>query len=183
MLELLLVVLVALGVVAGVCVATVVAVVHALVVRNRVVPARRSSAPLSWLVSPAGAARLHRRLRAAMAAAHTALANPRTLGLGLVEVVGQLRERALELDDQLVLAARAPLATRSRMLHELRGEVLEVEELAVRVIRLSRDAGPDARVGLAAVRERIELLESALGELDGLEVRLPATPAPLRRQA
>lgn len=179
MLELLLVVLAALGVVVGVCVATVVAVVHALVVRNRVVPARRSSASLSWLVSPAGGARLHRRLRAAMAAAHMAVANPRALGLGLVEVVGQLRDRALELDDQLVLAACAPLATRSRMLHELRGEVLEVEQLADRVIRLSGQA--DARLGLGAVRERLEVLEPALGELDGLEVRLP--PAPLRPQA
>lgn len=183
MLELLVVVLVALGVVVGICVATVVAVVHALVVRNRVVPARRSSASLSWLVSPAGGARLHRRLRATMAAAHTAVANPRALGLGLVEVVGELRERALELDAQLVLAARAPLATRSRMLRELGGEVLEVEQLAARVIRLSREAGPDARLGLGAVRERLELLESAMGELDGLDVRLPSAPAPLHPQA
>lgn len=183
MLELLLVLLVALGVVVGFCVATVVAVVHALVVRNRVVPACRSSASLSWLVSPAAGARLHRRLRAAMAAAHTAAASPRALGLGLVEVVDELRERALELDSQLVLAAHAPMTTRIRMLRELGGEVLEVEQLVARVIRLSREAGPEARLGLCAVRERLELLESALGELDGLEVRLPPAPAPLRPQA
>ena len=69
------------------------------------------------------------------------------------------------------------------MLRELQGEVVEVEQLAHRVIRLSRlPAGPDARAGLAAVRERLELLESALGELDGVEMRLPPAALPLRRQ-
>lgn len=183
MLEVLLVFVVALLTVVAICACTVAAVLHALVVRNRVAPAHRSPASLTWLVSPGPAARLHRRLRTAMAGVHTAASNPRAQGLGLVELVGELRGRALELDAQLVLASRSPQPTRRQMLRELQGEVVEVEQLAGRVIRLSRmPAGPDAPAGLAAVRERLELLESALGELDGVEMRLPPAALPLRRQ-
>ncbi|MBW3613760.1 MAG: hypothetical protein KY439_00405 [Actinobacteria bacterium] len=185
MLRLLLVLVVAMAVFVGICACTVAAFVHALTVRNRIVAGRPCLAPLGWLASPGGPARLHRRLRVAMAAANTALVGPRAEGLRLAEVVGELRERALEIDAQLVLASRSPQPTRRRMLRELHCEVAEVEELAQRVILLSRrPADPAAPPGLGAVRQRLELLESALGELDGVEVRLaPVEALPLRRQA
>ncbi len=185
MLRVLLVLVVTMALLVGICACTVAALVHALTVRNRVCPNRPSPAPLNWLVSPAPAARLHRRLRAALAGAHTALVNPRAEGLRLGEVVGELRERALELDVQLVLADGSRAPGRRRMLRELQSEVVEVEELVQRVILLSRRPDdPAVPSGLGAVRQRLELLESALGELDGVEVRLPpAATLPLRRQA
>lgn len=168
-----------------VAVVVVVAVARSLAMRNGLVPGHRSPAPLSWLASPATAARLHRRLRTAMAGAHLAMAGPRAAGLGLAELVGEVRNRALDLDSQLVLASRAPRPPRLRMLRELQSEVLEVEELAGRLVHLSRvgaEAGTES--GLGAVRQRLELLEEALAELDGVQVRLsPARPVPLRRQA
>lgn len=187
--EVLLVVIVAMFVFVAMCavvaVAVAVAVARSLAVRNRLVPGHRSPAPLSWLASPATAARLHRRLRTAMAVAHLSMASPRAGGLGLAELVGEVRSRALDLDAQLVLASRAPRPARLRMLRELQSEVLEVEELAVRLVHLSRvPAEAGAESGLGAVRQRLELLEEALAELDGVQVRLsPARPVPLRRQA
>lgn len=159
-------------VIIGGCMAAVVVLVHALTVRNRVVTGRRTSAPLHWLVAPELAARLHRRLRSAVALAVAAL-RPDAADLGLDDIVARLRDRAIELDDQLVVAARAPKSARRRMLRELQPEVAELERLAERTVRMSRawdgSARPSER-GLAPVRERLELLEAALRELDGVEV-------------
>jgi hypothetical protein len=169
----------------GTVVAVLALVLHALTVRNRVVPQRPSRAPITWLVAPELAARLHRRLRAAIA-----MASIVRLGaahdLGLVDVVEQLEHRAVDLDDQLVLAAHAPRGTRRRMLRELQSEVAELERLAERTVRMARawtGAPPNGRT-LADVRERLDLLEGALRELDGLDVvQLRSTPAtPVRRR-
>lgn len=174
-------------VVVGGAIAAVALVLHALAVRNRVVPTRSSRAPLSWLAAPELAARLHRRLRAAVALT-SVVRHGQTEDLGLVGVVDQLDQRAVELDDQLVLAARAPKAARRRMLHELQSEVAELERLAERTVRMARawtGTRPSER-GLAEVRERLDLLEGALRELDGIEVgRVVSTvaPPPRRRTA
>lgn len=159
--------------------------VHALRARNRVVPGCRTVAPLTWLVAPDRAAQLHRRLRAAMVVAGFA-SDPRGSGLGLDDVVAQLRDRALELDDQVVVASRSPKPARRRMLRELQSEVAELERLAERTMRMSRawtDRAPSER-GLSAVRERLELLEGALRELDGIDVRARGTGSePVRRRS
>ena len=57
--------------------------------------------------------------------------------------------------------------------------------LVERVMRMSRafSGGVPSERGLAAVRDRLELLESALRELDGVEVHRPyADPPPIRHQ-
>lgn len=183
MAEVLLVLLLLFFLAAGLAVAVVIALVHSLVVRNRVVPGRRSPAPLSWLVAPGHAPRLHRRLASAVTMAGAA-ALPGASDLGLVEVVDQLRDRAVELDEQLVIADRAAKPARRRMLRELQSEVAELERLAERTVRMSRawqGSGPSER-GLGAVRERLELLEAALRELDGVDVGSVGTAAePARR--
>ncbi len=53
---------------------------------NRVSPAVRSPAPLSWLWSPSRAARMHRRLRVAVALIHLA---PSREGPRVAEPVGR----------------------------------------------------------------------------------------------
>lgn len=182
MADVLLVLVVVLLAVVGGATALVALLLHALTVRNRVAPDRPTRAPLSWLVAPDLAARLHRRLRAAIA-----MASVVRLGtahdLGLVDVVDQLDHRALDLDDQLVLASHAPKPTRRRMLRELQSEVAELERLAERTVRMARawtGARPSER-GLAEVRERLDALEAALRELDGLDVApLVASELPAR---
>jgi hypothetical protein len=148
---------------------------HVLTVKNRVVAGRRGIAPRRWLVSPRHAARLHRRLRATMQAARLAIANPdpQDDGLGLGDIVRELETRAMELDAQLVIADHAAPTARRRMLRELQAEATAVESLVERVIRMRRawTGGQPSERGLGAVRERLALLESALRELDGLEVR------------
>jgi len=185
MADVLLVLVVMFLAVVGGAIAVVALSVHALTVRNRVVPNRPTRAPLAWLAATDLAARLHRRLRAAVALA-SVVRSVSAHDLGLVDVVDQLDLRALELDDQLVLAAHAPKASRRRMLRELQSEVAELERLAERTVRMARawtGARPSER-GLADVRERLDLLEAALRELDGLDVarvRSPELP-PVRRR-
>ena len=174
MAELLVILVVLFLAVVGAAIATVALVLHALTVRNRVVPGQPSPAPLTWLVAPDWAPRLHRRLRAAIALAGAASA-PAASDLGLSDVVDQLQARAVELDAQLVLANRSGRTTRRRMLRELQSEVGELERLAERTVRMSRawTGGAPSERGLGAVRERLELLEAALRELDGVDVRIP----------
>lgn len=156
----------------GTLVAMVIGFFHLLSVRNRVVPGRSSAAPLSWLVSPEGAARLHRRLQRAMAMAPAAVRGRSVDDLGLGDILSQLQERACELDEQLVIAGKAPRRDRHRMLRELHSEISELEVLVQRTVRMGRawNGGAPSERGLAAVRERLELLESALRELDGVEM-------------
>ncbi len=180
----LIVVLVLVLVVGGGTIATVALLLHALSVRNRVVAGRPSPAPLTWLVSVELPARLHRRLRLAAGLVRAAGGGDGD-DLGLADVRRQLEDRAVELDHQLVLAARAPKATRRRMLRELQAEIAELERLAERSVRMARawrGAAPSER-GLASVRERLELLEAALHELDGVDVTTfaPPRPTPVRR--
>lgn len=175
-------------VVCGTFAAIVIGFVHLLSVRNRVVPGRRSASPLTWLVSPEGAARLHRRLQRAMAMAPAALRGRSADDLGLGDILSQLQERACELDEQLVIAASAPRRDRHRMLRELHSEISELEILVQRTVRMGRawNGGAPSERGLSAVRERLELLESALRELDGVEIshlRRPSEQVVERRRA
>jgi len=146
---------------------------------NQVRPGTPSPAPLSWLWSFRAAARMHRRLAAVVAAGRAAVALRGASGLGLDQVAGELERRAVDLDAQLVVADRAPAGPRARMLRELRAESRELESLVERVIRMSRawsGASPSER-GLGPIRERLDLLEQALRELDGIDQAAPAGPA------
>ncbi|HEX7165647.1 MAG TPA: hypothetical protein VF230_01575 [Acidimicrobiales bacterium] len=159
--------------VTAVTIAAVAIGIHLLRLRNRVSPAVPSMAPLHWMWSVRLAARLHRRLQGSVAAVRLAIAPTVTsgLGLGLDDVAAELEGRAVELDRQLVVASRAASRSRTRMLRELGAEVRELEAIGERTVRLTRawaGAEPSER-GLAAVRDRLDALEGALRELDGIE--------------
>ncbi len=167
----------------GACAGVLYGLLHLLSVRNRVVLGRRSPAPLAWIVSPDGAARLHRRLQRAMAMAPAALHGRQSDDLGLGGIIVELQDRAFELDSQLVIASQAPRAARRRMLRELHSEIAEVELLVQRTVRMGRawiGSAPSER-GLAAVRERLELLETSLRELDGVDVLRQPAPDRIER--
>ena len=141
--------------------------------RNRVSPRMPTTAPLAWLWSPRLPARVHRGLAQSVAAARGCVGNAPE-GLALGELVVQLESHACALDAQLVIADRAPEPGRRRLLHELQSEAADVAALTERVIRMNRawsGAAPSSR-GLAPVRERIEALEAALGDLERID-RLP----------
>ena len=183
MADVLLVLVVLLALVGAASVAAIIVVLHAITVRNRVVPNRPTTAPMSWLVAPDLAARLHRRARAAMSLA-SAAGGGSGVDLGLDEVVVQLQERAVELDAQLVIASRSPKTARRRMLRELQSEVAELERLAERTVRMTRawSGRAPSEQGLSAVRERLELLEGALHELDGLDMTVAGRAQPVTQK-
>ncbi len=146
--------------------------------RNRICPSARTGAPLRWLSSPSGAARLHRRLQRAIATGRTAVA-ARAADSVAADVIADLERHACAIDAQLVMAERAPKHQRMRLMRELAAETSEVESLVVRVLRVNRawdGSDPSAR-NLIGVRDRLDALESAVRVLDGID-QLPEIDAP-----
>lgn len=164
-----------------VVVATVVAITYwKLQRRNRVSPKVSTGAPLSWLWATSPAARMHRGLQRAVQAV-TLATHPRTgpeAPEHLRALADEIEREAVALDQHLVVLSRLPKKPRKRALHDIAPQVAEVERLADRLAaaaaaagRLSDPAGtPTAERGLAWVAERLELLESARGELRRLEL-------------
>jgi hypothetical protein len=147
---------------------------------NRVSPGVRSPAPTSWLWVPSQPARLHRRLRAAVREVALPPARRRdALGAGLTveELRRELTQQAVELDHHLVLAARHTRTRRRTVLVELDGHVTQVEQLSLRLTRLSRSPGspasgwdsPALPVALDQLGRHLDLLDEARAELTLIE--------------
>jgi hypothetical protein len=149
--------------------------------RNRVSPAVKSPAPITWLWSPAQPARLHRRLQGAVAEIH--LAPSRRSDFRQPSSADDLRReleyQAVELDQHLVVAARQHRARRRSMVKALQAQVGDVEELSVRLSRLS--ARPDGTPAsgwdvtreppdvLSGIAHQLDLLDAAQAELAEIE--------------
>jgi len=147
---------------------------------NRVSPAVRSAAPLRWLWSAAKAARLHRRLRTAVALIHLAPTKrtERGVSLSVDELRRDLEYQAVQLDQHLVVASRHPRSHRRGLLISLEVQVVEVEKLAVRISSLSRPDGTPASGWQATpappeaferISPQLDLLDAAQTELEQIE--------------
>jgi hypothetical protein len=160
---------------------------HTLIRSNRVVPNRRSSAPLTWLWSWAAAARLHRRLRRAVRAVAYVIGplRPPSRGRGrtghptspLVDVADALVARAADVDDRVVAASRVAPRWRSRLLADLGVAVAEVEASVAHLGRVAvtwrtqMDAAGGVADPLPALdlRARLDAVEAALAEVAGVD--------------
>lgn len=149
--------------------------------RNRVHPAIPTPAPVTWLASPQRAARLHRRLRAAVVTANHREPTRRSRqrrGLPTTSVddlVHDLIREAAAVDRQLVVAARAPRRVRVRLLGVCEPQVAQIERVAARLAVLaSADARPSG-AGIGALEDRVDALEAARREIADLEVLLQVT--------
>lgn len=100
--------------------------------RNRVAPSIPTNAPLSWLWSPRRAARLHRRLRAAVV--HSRLGPDDASATG--PMFRALVAEAVQIDGHLVAVGRLRFADRQGYLRPLAAEVARVEQVAARLARL-----------------------------------------------
>lgn len=164
-----LIILLALGAAASVAVAVGLAL-QGLKRRNRIAPRIRTGAPLSWLWSGRTAARMHRRLRGVVRSAQaccprTSRRSPR----GTVhELVDDLVELAAVADRKLVVAASMPRLRRALALAEVAGEIREIERLAGRV-RHYAELGAPAPVTVSALQERLDALDAARREIDGID--------------
>jgi len=131
--------------------------------RNRVHPRHRSAAPLTWLASPAAAARAHRQLRGAVALTRSGVAP------ALADQAAELGRHAVGLDAELVHAARLPRPHRRQRVRALQAHVLVVERTAVQLVDLSRRPAtpcpPAPTDELARLAERVGLVAAARDEL------------------
>jgi hypothetical protein len=137
---------------------------------NRVSPAVRSAAPLHWLWSVTKPARLHRRLRAAVALIHLAPSKrpERGVTLSVDALRRDLEYQAVQLDQHLVVASHHPRSHRRGLLANLEGQVDEVERLAMRLSSMTRPDGTPAS-GWQATPTPPEAFERISGQLDLLD--------------
>lgn len=147
--------------------------------KNRLHPGWPTMAPLTWLVHPGTAARLHRRLRAAVATAHY-----RAPGRGrrkipsssVDELILELLHEAAAVDEQIVLAGRAPRSIRRQLLSVTAPQVTKLEaiagRLAVLVSASARPGGAPAANAIQALEDRLDSIEVSRQEIADLEAAL-----------
>ncbi len=139
--------------------------------RNRVSPAVKSPAPITWLWSPRSTARLHRRLQGAVADIH--LAPSRRSNYGGPASVDELRRdleyQAVELDHHLVIAGRHPRRQRRSIVRSLDEQVNDIEALSVRLSRLSARPEGTPSTGWDVTRQPPEVLSEIARQLDLLD--------------
>ena len=158
----------------GLAAAFVATVLYSLRRRNRVAAKVKTPAPVTWLVSPRSPARMHRRLRNALASARIAYspavgeAHPQLPDLALT-----LEREAVITDQLLVAASTSPRSHRRQSLRPLQMQVTEIERLAHQIAHTARRAGPaaipQAADGLRDVADQLEALRAAQREVDEIE--------------
>jgi len=159
---------------------------RALLRANRVSRNRPTAAPLSWLVSPRLAARLHRRLRRAVITSNLVVGTLAPGALPLRQVAEDLVAQAVVVDDWLVAADGLHPAGRRPRLAQLAGEVREVETSAARLHHLAYDwrrcvdQVADLPVLRPDLHQRLDAVEAALRDLPTMTTTPQAALAPNR---
>jgi hypothetical protein len=164
-------------VVLGTVVAVAVAVSRWVRARNEVCPRRRTGAPGRWLMSPERAARLHRRLRDAVADLRAVVPAPprrqRPADLTVSEALAaDLEGRAVSLDRELLVAARRRRDGRREACAGLAPEVVRLEAMARRLASTEwarRRSGAPVVDHLGEMARRLDALDAAWAELARVE--------------
>ncbi|MGI8758944.1 MAG: hypothetical protein ACR2K0_06515 [Acidimicrobiales bacterium] len=140
---------------------------------GKIVPGVASNAPASWAGAHSREARLHRRLRDAVAAAS---ANAALDTGGLADARVAIEVQALAIDDVLVVTSALAQPARGESLAKAEPAV-EALEAVVAALVATTVAGTLAEVdrGLAEVGERVALLAAARAELEA-ETGDPGSP-------
>lgn len=132
---------------------------------NEVVPGTPTRAPKEWAGAHTAEARLHRRLRDAVAALR---ANPALDDLAFHEARMMVEQEALAVDDRLVAVAALPPQRRNERLQPVAEAVEAIESVVAEMVDVST-ATADTSAALDAVRTRLELVAQARAELAGIE--------------
>jgi hypothetical protein len=128
---------------------------RALTRDNQVIPGRLTRAPRSWAVSHDPEARLHRRLRDAMAAleAVSAMDTGSTIALR-----ADLEQTAIQLDDQLVAAAQLTPPQKAELLQAITTTVESVEGAVGRYAAAATTPDTSAlEVDVATVQNQLDV--------------------------
>lgn len=148
---------------------------------NQLVPGVPSRAPASWAGSHKPEAKLHRRLRDALAALR---ANQQfDDDGGLLDLRAEIEQQAMAIDERLIAVAALPESVRNTPLMRLQGEVTLVEQAVADLVTKASVAGrAEMEATLTRMRERIALVDEARASLDAqhldLHAPLPDLPAP-----
>jgi len=144
---------------------------------SRLAPGLSTSAPAAWAGSHDPEARLHRRLRDAIAAlsANQAFDDDGNL----IDLRVELEHQAVALDEQLVATAALPLHVRREPLERITGGVVAIEQA---VADLAGASASEAAARLSRVlddvRTRTGLVAQARAALDALDSGPGATAPP-----
>ncbi len=161
--------------VAGIVVAVMLGL-RALRRRNRVSPDRPSEAPIPWMWSPAMAARLHRRLQAAVSVARMVVRRHgrETTRPPVVDLAADLEREAVALDAHIAVVGRLHPSERRRVLPRLIADVARVEQLTSRLSLLDARMSASARLhhdpgAMEQLAIQLDTLEAAHRELGATE--------------
>lgn len=130
----------------------------------RVVPGHDSAAPASWARSHSPEARLHRRLRAAVAAVR---ALPDVAGAA--PALAELDRVALDLDRRLVAVATVPASARPPALARIAAEVEAIEAAVGELAERRTLHGSTTDHALQALVEHLRRLDEARAEVEAAE--------------
>jgi hypothetical protein len=132
---------------------------------NQVVPGIDGPAPASWAGAHTPEARLHRRLRDAMAALRA------VPGLDAVWPGGraELDRHALALDEQLVAAAAVPESVRAPALDRVTADIEALESAVGALTTQLAGGGPAFGDAIRLLSQHMASLDEARAELDALE--------------
>lgn len=141
--------------------------------RNRVSPTVASPAPLTWLGQPGAAARLHRRLRAAVTVARSASASAPSAER-LADLAAELEQEAVALDAHLVVVSHLTGKDRRLRLAPLALQVQRVEQVASQIsLHAAQSQAPLRAAGqrstLDDLAHQLEVLEEARTEVTDIE--------------
>lgn len=142
--------------------------------RNQVVPGHAGPAPVSWAGAHTPEARLHRRLRDAMAAAR-ALPD---LGGTDAGTWAELDRYALALDARLVAIARLPGHVQGPPLARVGADIEALEDAIGALTAQVTATGSRPDEAIRAFSERAAQLDEARAEIDAIEAGGPLPPQP-----
>jgi hypothetical protein len=126
---------------------------------NRVVPGARTTAPVTWLVSPGRAARLHRQLRSIGRWATEPADRTHA------DVWDDLLSEVIATDHRLVAAARANPHVRAARLDEVQDHVGRLDALAAR-LRSIDDARTWPSEATTTSGDSLDVLERRMGNIE-----------------
>ena len=139
---------------------------------NQILPGSPTGAPPEWAGAHTPEARLHRRLRDAIAALHK---HPRRDDPSFLDLRVGLEQQALAVDERLIAVAALPEGARAEPLAAIDAAVTAVEG-AVAALATTEAGTPALDETMAELTERFRYIEQARAELDRRYPTLPADP-------
>ena len=132
---------------------------------NEIVPGVKTDAPKGWAGAHSPEARMHRRLRDAVAAlqANASLDDP-----AMAPVRSSIEEQAIGVDERLIAAAALPKQHREEPLRQVDKAVHAIESAVAGVVELRGPSMGAIDQGLEDVRARMLNVEAARAELEAL---------------